>query len=178
VATLVAGAPVRGSWWAHPLAHEIYHVTDALGEHPDVIVSKLVSGKATYVYRDLWPAVLAVGRGRERWQTDGLAPLARKLLAAVEGAGALRTDHVPSSGRGKNSIGEAARELERRLLVYSEEVHTESGRHAKQLETWQVWARRAGIRARLSAATGRRQLEEIVVALNDRFSANGSLPWQ
>jgi hypothetical protein len=44
VCALVAGAPVRGSWWAHPRSHEIFRVTRELAEHPDVLVNKLISG--------------------------------------------------------------------------------------------------------------------------------------
>ena len=32
---LVAGERVRGSWWAHPRAQEIFQVYDALEDHPD-----------------------------------------------------------------------------------------------------------------------------------------------
>src|SRR3990170_1318477 len=83
VVALVAGGPVRGSWWAHPLAHDIYGVTHPLGEHADVIVTKLVSGKATYVHRRLWSAVVAAGTSRERWQLDELSPVATRLLRLV-----------------------------------------------------------------------------------------------
>ena len=30
--------------------------------------------------------------------------------------------------------------LERKLLVQTDEVHTESGRHAKVMQPWQAWA--------------------------------------
>jgi hypothetical protein len=68
VCALVAGAPVRGSWWAHRRSHEIFGVTCELAEHPDVLVNKLISGKITYLHRALWPAFLAIGRARESWQ--------------------------------------------------------------------------------------------------------------
>lgn len=179
VVTLVAGGPVRGSWWAHPMAQEIYAVSHPLAEHADVVVCKLVSGKNTFVHRSFWPALLAVGRAREPWQLRDLPSAARKLLAAVSRSGGLRTDAIPwPGGRRKDSPGELARELERRLLVYSEEVHTETGAHAKQLETWQRWAKRVGLRTRMSAATGQRRLGDAVVELNDRSRATGRLPWQ
>ena len=38
--------------------------------------------------------------------------------------------------------GDTARELEKRLLVHSDEVHTETGKHAKCLETWSHFSRR------------------------------------
>ena len=64
VCALVAGAPVRGSWWGHPRSHEIFRVNCELAEHPDVLMRKLVSGKITYLHRALWPAVIAIGRAR------------------------------------------------------------------------------------------------------------------
>ena len=39
---IVTGAPVRGSWWGHPLGHTIFAVGEALYEHPDVLLVKLV----------------------------------------------------------------------------------------------------------------------------------------
>lgn len=179
VALLVAREPIRGSWWAHARAHEIYDVSHSLEEHPDVIVTKLVSGKDTYVHRDLWPAIMAIGRAREAWQVEGLSAIAQHMLEAVDEQGELRTDDIPrTSSAKKDSPGEAARQLERRLLVHSDEVHTESGAHAKRLEAWERWAKRAGMRGRrVPVERAKRQLEEIVAELNKRFEAKGRLPW-
>src|SRR3982074_116519 len=79
VCGLVTGAPVRGSWWAHPRSHDIFRVNCELADHPDVLVAKLVSGKITYIHRALWQAVIATGRAREPWQMDGLSREAREL---------------------------------------------------------------------------------------------------
>src|SRR5271169_2680579 len=86
VCALVAGAPVRGSWWAHPQSHEIFRVNCALADHPEVIVVKLISAKITYVERALWPCVVAIGRAREAWQVESLSPGARELLEEVDRA--------------------------------------------------------------------------------------------
>src|SRR5262252_4194220 len=86
VCALVVGERVRGSWWAHPRAQEIFNVYDALEDHPDVLITKLVSGRVTYIHRSLWPQVLAVCSARKPWQLDGLSAAARKLLAAVDRA--------------------------------------------------------------------------------------------
>ena len=58
LAEQLAGAPIRGSWWAHPKGHEIFAVLTVVSEHPDVLVCKLVDGKVTYVHRRLWPALV------------------------------------------------------------------------------------------------------------------------
>ncbi len=72
VAELVAGEPIRGSWWAHPAAHEIFHATRALRDAPDVLVCRLVAGKVTFVHRRLWPAVI---RLLDRLGHGGLAQI-------------------------------------------------------------------------------------------------------
>src|SRR5215470_2430282 len=123
---LVAGETVRGSWWAHPASQAIFVAAGELEDHPDVLVTKLISGKVTFVHRALWPAVAAVGGARETWQMKGLSPDACKLLAQVDGG-------PVEPGRGLNK---AASELEARLLVHSEQFHTESGAHARRLESW------------------------------------------
>ncbi len=142
VATLVAGEPIRGSWWGHPSSGDIYRVMEEMDDHPDVANVRLLSRKVTYLYRSLWPALLAVASSREPWQTDGLSSMAKQLLDAVLESGELRTDYVPSVGGSKP--GDAARDLEQRLLVYGEQAHTDTGAHAKLLQSWERWADRVG----------------------------------
>jgi hypothetical protein len=62
VAALVAGEPIRGSWWAHPRSHAIYAVINALADSPDVVRLRLVNGKVTLVHRRVWPALVCVHR--------------------------------------------------------------------------------------------------------------------
>src|ERR1700733_9743206 len=113
VTALLAGETVRGSWWAHPKAHEIYRVASELRAHPDVLTIKLVSGKITFIHRPLWMAVFAVGTAREPWQMGGLSKDASALLR--------RSDQEARF----MSSGDAVRELEARLLVHAQSVHTE-----------------------------------------------------
>jgi hypothetical protein len=58
LAEAVAGAPIRGSWWGHPMAQEIFRAAETVVESEDVLVCKLVEGKVTYVHRRLWPALV------------------------------------------------------------------------------------------------------------------------
>lgn len=62
IAEAVAGGPIRGSWWAHPQGRQIFAVTRAIRDCPDVLVCRLVGGKITYVHRRLWPAVVRVAK--------------------------------------------------------------------------------------------------------------------
>lgn len=180
IASLVAGEPVRGSWWGHPRAHAIFRVSCELAEHPDVVVTKLVSGKITFVHRRLWPALVAVASARESWQLKDLSRVARALLAAVTRRGTLRTDAVRAvCGVQGRSVGPASRELEQKLLVHSEEFHAETGAHAKRLQNWSRWARQAGFAGGgTTAERARQQLEQVVADLNGRFGAEGRLPWR
>jgi hypothetical protein len=169
VCALVAGAPVRGSWWAHPKSHEIFHVNGALEDHPDVLVVKLISGKLTYVERALWPCVAAIGRAREAWQVKNLSQGARELLKEVDQA-PVETDR---------RLAKAASELEKSLLVYSEQFHTEAGSHARRLDTWdRVLRRRGTVAVKRSPSQARDTLEQLVESLNQKFNGSGSLPWR
>jgi hypothetical protein len=72
VAELVAGEPVRGSWWSHPASHEIFVAINALCASPDVVRVRLIDGKVTLVHRRLWPALVRVG---DRFPSAALAAI-------------------------------------------------------------------------------------------------------
>ena len=65
-AAFVAGEPIRGSWWAHPAAHRIYALAEAVIDSGDVLVCRLVEGKVTYVHRRLWPALVKLASRFDR----------------------------------------------------------------------------------------------------------------
>lgn len=182
VCTLITGVPLRGSWWSHPLAQTIFQVNQKLEDHPDVLVTKLVSGKVTFVHRDLWSEVLTIGTAQEAWQMEGLSASAQALLKTVEEAGALRTDKIglpASKTTTKNKPGDTARELERKLLIHADQIHTASGAHAKLLETWEHWSERAGFKsATILAEEAKRELAKRLLKLNRQFEASAKLPWQ
>ena len=62
LAGAIAGGPIRGSWWGHARSHEIFILTRAIRDCPDVLVCRLVDGKITYVHRRLWPALVRVAK--------------------------------------------------------------------------------------------------------------------
>jgi hypothetical protein len=178
VAGLVAGESIRGSWWGHPMSHTIFKISVRLSENPDVIVSKLVSGKVTWVHRRLWSALITIGSARERWQKAGFTEEMRTLLSMVSKQRELTADQAFCRAHKIQSAGAAIRELEKRLLVYAEEIHTNSGAHAKRVETWGRWCERVGfVPDAMSLAQAKRNLEDIVATLNARFEATARLPW-
>src|SRR5262245_54356158 len=72
VAELVAGEPIRGSWWGHPRSHAIFEAINRLAESPDVVRTRLVNGRVTLVHRMLWPALARVA---EQFPPERLAAL-------------------------------------------------------------------------------------------------------
>ena len=163
VVSIVTGESLRTSWWSHPKAHLIFGVLAQLAEHPDVLFAKLLYGKDTMIHRPLWPAVLAVGLAREPWQTRGLSDHAKRLLERCDrGEGPVR------------AAGAAVRELERRLLATSQEIHTEAGRHEMALESWEAWSARVRCRPAESRSHARKVLEDAATKLGAPLKA---LPW-
>ena len=171
VSRLVADAPVSGSWWSHKSAQLIFAVSEMLEDHPDVLIVKLISEKVTFVHRELWDHVYSIGVAREDRQLKNLMPAAEQLLKSLDAEGRLQTNKLKKSG-------DAVRELERRLLAHVNQIHTESGAHAKVIETWDKWAERAGFRARTkSPVAARRFLEKRLAEVNNNFGGKGRLPW-
>jgi hypothetical protein len=70
LAAVITGEPIRGSWWAHARGREIFAVTRAIRDSPDVLVCRLIDGKITYVHRRLWPALVRLS---ERFSHKHLA---------------------------------------------------------------------------------------------------------
>jgi hypothetical protein len=163
VVGILTGESLRTSWWSHPKAHLIFSVLSELVEHPEVLFTKLLYRKETLVHRALWPAVLAVGSAREEWQEQGLSGDAKRLLQRLDrGEGSVRAAGAP------------VKELEARLLATAQEIHTESGRHEKVLESWHAWSLRVGCRAIQSVPLARKALEKASVTLGAPLKA---LPW-
>jgi hypothetical protein len=165
LATLVAGAPVSGSWWSHAAGKAIYATADALDDAGVLTTVKLVDGKVTFVHKRLWPALVAIGRAREPWQTDGLPDAARELLERVDKDGTARAS------------GPAAKALELRLLVASAQLHTEAGTHALELRTWDRFAKEMDLRPPWPSVIEARAAFERAIAALPGGDASTALPW-
>jgi len=176
---LTIGETIRGSWWAHPLSNDVYMIGQQLQHCGDVVLIKLVSGKETYLHRRLWLHLLAIGLAHEAWQLDGLTETAASLRAEVEQRGNTRLDQVRSA-RSRKELSEDARALAMRLLVFADDVHTESGAHVRRLETWQRWAAHHDVSLSNlpSSYEARAEFERVVIAANAECSASAFLPWE
>jgi len=58
LAEAIVGAPIRGNWWSHPRARDIFALTRAVRDAPQVLVCRLIDGKITFVHERLWPALV------------------------------------------------------------------------------------------------------------------------
>jgi hypothetical protein len=174
--TLAVGGPIRGSWWSHPQAHEIYDLLQLFHDGTGALSVKLINGKVTYVHRRLWPALLNVARGRATWQRQALSPEARSLLRTVVRREAIRADRLKVPPESERSA--AIRELEARLLLHSSSVHTETGAHRKLLRSWSRWCADSGYSFKqYSSAEGRAELEHAAQRVLVSGGPVVKLPW-
>jgi hypothetical protein len=158
---LLAGEPIRGSWWGHRAGKRIFQVASALEDGGQALFVPLLSAKVTLVHRRLWPALVSIGEARAPWQVDPLPARAVELLAEVDHAGRVRAS------------GPSSKALARALLVHAEQVHTAGGSHATELVSWSAVREVRGIAERLDEDAARRELEEAAAAMD----AVLALPW-
>ncbi len=111
VAEVIAGEPIRGSWWGHPASQAIFDALNILAESPDVVRTRLVNGKVTLIHRRLWPALVRVA---DRFPIGRLA--------------AIHEEHTES---GAHRVRE---------LVFPIWVPPEVRRAAEGLSTEEAWA--------------------------------------
>lgn len=110
LAGLVAGEPVRGSWWSHPKSHEIFAITRAMRDSDELLVCRLVKGKVTFVHRRLWPALVrAAGR---------IAPGRLSQVREVHtSSGRHTTEEVPFPDWVPSDVRAAARTLSEQAAI-------------------------------------------------------------
>lgn len=179
VVTLVVGKPVCGSWWGHPKGDTIHIINNELKEHPDIITTYLVSRKITYVHRRIWPALFGVAMSADPWQNKDIGFHARRIFKCVTQRDFVRSDDQNIFGKMSTVERRSSiRELERRLVVHSIDTHTESGTHAKTLQTWE----RCGVQKRfrgnpLATNKAYKRIERIIEDWQVVTNLRSILPW-
>lgn len=138
--TMITGEPIKGSWWGHPQGNFIYNSLNQFLDRPNILELKFLNRKTTLMEARHWGALVTIGSSEAPWQTLGLSALHLQLFNEVRTQGVLRTDEYRSSLT-VSEIGKLASKLEERLLIYSESIHTESGKHARVLYSWDELAR-------------------------------------
>lgn len=134
--TIIANEPIKGSWWPHRDGSVIFHTLGNILDSKDVIAPKLINGKVTLLYKELFPYFNSIVSSPKNWQIDNLKEDCKIFLRDVQkNGGCLRSDEYKWEGDRK--LGDVIRDLEKKLLVYSLEIHTDSGAHAKIIHTWE-----------------------------------------
>jgi hypothetical protein len=177
--SLVAGTPVSGSWWGHPVGSMIYQVAEILESAPDVLALKLWRGKVTLVHRHLWPALRAIGTAKSAWQLAGLTGVELRLLDRIERTPPIRESRgAPVPGVQGPAEKAALRRLEQRVLVLTRSVHTPGGAHFLDAESWGDWIVRTRTPAfRGSLESAERTIEASVRRLTPTGDPRRQLPW-
>jgi len=180
VTNLVTGESIKGSWWGHARGTDIFNACTELADHKDVMVTKLVGSKVTFVHRALWAAVLGVGQAKAPWQFKGLSPVAKALFERVQKEGEVKPEALVAGRQARaSSFSPYITELEKRMLVIAEEVHTEAGSHARIIYSWDKWAKAHHFKGRPLGLSGAQEiLEGVVERLNQKSKAKAKLPWQ
>jgi len=168
VVELLTGERLKASWWTHPGSETAMAVLFRLRDHAEVVRVPLLSRRATWVHRELWPELLAVATAREAWQLDGLSERALALLALADREGVVRTRDLDWQQWPR--AGKSARELEDRLLVKGgEEGNPREGPY-KVVTAWPVWLAQHGLDDDLPAAQmARNELHRTVGRLNQAW---------
>ncbi|UUZ53413.1 hypothetical protein LP419_32000 [Massilia sp. H-1] len=75
----IVGAPVKGSWWAHPQGKHIFAILEAVKASPDILVCRMIQGKITLVHRRLWPQLVRLAA---RFTPEQLAQITERHTAS------------------------------------------------------------------------------------------------
>jgi len=180
VVGIITGEKIPGSWWSHKKGHEIFNILGELSEKDDVLLTKLISGKVTFIHKNLWLEFLTVANSNEQWQFKNLSGEAQRLLKIVNKNGIIHTGKLPKDlFNSSKKIGDVVRELEKKILVCSYQTHTDQGFHAKLIENWEHWVRRKkrSSKKRIYVQEAKNKLENLIFDLNKTFGGNGKLPW-
>ncbi|OLS19918.1 MAG: hypothetical protein HeimC2_39440 [Candidatus Heimdallarchaeota archaeon LC_2] len=142
----IVDEPIEGSWWGHPKGNEIWIISEGVKDSVDILTTKMLYGKVTFIYKSLWPSLYKIvtdSNWRERRITK-LNTLGRKILNELQIKQKIRFDQLNLEGEaGKNQkkvLMKVRHKLEASLLIHSEQLHTTKGYHITQIKLWEEWA--------------------------------------
>lgn len=170
----IVGHEIKGSWWGHPLANPIYNGLNWLQENHSVLVIKLISEKVTYVHESLFSDLYSIVCKPQEWQTKKLKTDEIELLKYILKKTKVTSDDIQIKQIIKDSK-KSLTVLEKKLLVYSEEMHTDSGKHIKEFKTWKN--SKIFNSSPKNSQLAQENIEKIVKRLNEKTGANAKLPW-
>lgn len=177
VVSLVTGEKVKGSWWGHPKGNLIYNLLQEIEDSPDLISVKFFNKKLTLIERIHWNALYRMAIERDDWQLKKLTKEHLDLLSLIDRKKKLSAeDEIFKIG--PSEVGKLASKLEERLLIFSESVHTDSGKHVRMLYTWpQVIKEKKHVVEKLSLDEAAQYFEEIAGQIEKESGFCPKLPW-
>lgn len=174
IVSKIVGDKIKGSWWGHPLANPIYNGLGWLEQNRNVLSLKLIDGKVTYVHESLFPALYSIVSEVRDWQLQKLKPDELKLLKYI-----LKRNQVLSDDDKLKGLVEDPKKcltnLEKKLLLYASEEHTESGKHVKIFMPWKK--SKIFNKIPVDYETAKSQLDKVISKLNDESGSKAKAPW-
>lgn len=132
IISTIIGEPITGSWWGHPMANPIYNGLNWAIEKESILSAKLLSKKVTYIDKKLYPFFFSIISEVRLWQIEGISKESAELLKKInKRKNGIRSDDAELQLQ-YPSFKKHIDDLETRLLVYGQEIHTEVGKHAKE----------------------------------------------
>ena len=179
---LVTGEKIKGSWWGHRKGHKIFSISRKIRDEADILVIKLISGKVTYVHKRLWTDLISIFIAKQNWQIGKMSKNGKRILELVEKAGVIRADNMETQTTNKFNkidLNKAINEIEKGLLIFCNEVHTEKRYHVKLLKTWNHFLKEKSITisGQKDIVAAKENIDKIVAELNTKFDSTARLPW-
>ncbi|HSP13919.1 MAG TPA: hypothetical protein VLV78_04115 [Thermoanaerobaculia bacterium] len=106
VATIFGGGPMSKSWWSHPRAQEMFRCLASIED--DVLATRLINGKVTFVHRRLWPALAASGVAIENNVHTESGRHEKRIEPGKSWMKRLEVKPLPSKEAGQSALEEAA----------------------------------------------------------------------
>jgi hypothetical protein len=175
IVAFIVGAPIQGSWWGHPLANPIYNGLNWAIDRESLLSAKLISKKVTYIDKALYPYFFSIVSEIRPWQTKGLSFEALKLYKVITKCkSGIRSDDEELKKKFPD-FKKNIETLEVRLMIYTDEVHTESGKHVKEIKSWPQTKVYKGVISSYEVAL--EKISTIVHEANIKYQAKMKLPW-
>lgn len=175
IVTEITGESITGSWWGHSLANPIYNGLQWLDHNHSILTIKLIDGKVTYIHESLFADIYSIVCKSRDWQVKKLKDEDQQILKYV-----LKKKTITSDDSGLSKLSKQPKKsfvnLEKKLLIYSVEEHTDSGKHIKEYMSWKK--SRIAIPKPKDYLTSREHIENLVGSLNKKSGAKAKLPWQ
>jgi hypothetical protein len=175
--SIIAGEPVKGSWWGHSQGNLMYNLSNQVMDDPEILTLKFFNKKVTYLRKEHWSALWTISTSQEEWQFKKLSPDSKKLFQKVEKEKTLRADDKGLK-QSPTEIGKLASKLEEKLLVYSESIHTDSGKHVRILQSWNTLAKTKKFKPeKIDYSEAIAHFENLKLRLEKSCNTNVKMPW-